>query len=792
MNIRMETVSVRRAQPTLGRSARGRANGAQLWWQMTSGALVIAYCASLILLTRPASGYSSLWDGWIGNVASTLPLIPVLMRARARSPLRWAWAAMAAGIALTGAANLLYLFHDQNLNPIPSPATSDVLYLMSYVMFAIGVATMTQKAFGAGHVSIRLDGLVAGLAIGSIAVMLWFEPILQVSGQPLQVAVGMAYPLCDLVLLVLLVAGIAPARFRPSLPVALLIGGVLFFVVGDIVYLNQTAAQTYVGGTALDATWTVGTFLIGLAAWPRGERRSHSRDDGRAAPAGVALVPVVFGFVSLIVVAISLIKTTSPVTVGMALAALAIMIIRMALTLREVREATSRSFSDARTDPLTGLRNRRAFMETLDVESVGLANEQSLGVLLIDLDHFKEVNDSLGHHVGDDLLRIVAQRFQQCIGKRGALARIGGDEFASSFATTTREAMIELAHELVASLADPITLEGVTVRVGASIGVAISPDDGATAADLLRSADVAMYEAKRTQTAVCTYQPKHDVNSREQLTTIYELRIAIDERSLMLNFQPTLDMRSGKVYGVEALVRWQHPTRGLLYPESFVSLAERTGLIPELTRAVLELAIEEAAELDSLGHVLQMSVNISRYDLVDEALPSFIDELLDRYHVAHHRLTLEVTESCLASDPEHVSRSIRNLRMRGVRISIDDFGVGHSSMSQLLELPIDELKIDKSFILALQTDKRAGAIISSAVELGRALNLTIVAKGVESAHSLALLQRLGTDVAQGYQIARPLTAAKLHQYLIEAAQPLGLLSKPISDVILSSSTASKN
>jgi EAL domain-containing protein (putative c-di-GMP-specific phosphodiesterase class I) len=301
-----------------------------------------------------------------------------------------------------------------------------------------------------------------------------------------------------------------------------------------------------------------------------------------------------------------------------------------------------------------------------------------------------------------------------------------------------------------------------------------------------------MYEAKRTQVSVCTYQPKHDLNGREQLTTIYELRIAIDERALTLNFQPALDMRSGKVYGVEALVRWQHPTRGLLYPESFVSLAERTGLMPELTRAVLELAIEEAAQLESLGHVLQMSVNISRYDLVDEALPNFIDELLDRHHVAHHRLTLEVTESCLAADPEHVSRCIRNLRMRGIRISIDDFGVGHSSMSQLLALPIDELKIDKSFILALQTDKRAGAIISSAVELGRALNLTIVAEGVESAQSLALLQRLGTDVAQGYQIARPLTAAKLHQYLNESAQPLGLLSKPISDVILSSSTTSTN
>jgi diguanylate cyclase (GGDEF)-like protein len=716
----------------------------------------------------------------MGNVASTLPVIPILIRVRRRSPLRLAWSMIGVGIALYSAGNVLYLFYDQNLNPIPSPAPSDAVYLLSYLALVIGVAMMTQRAFGIGHTSIRLDGAVAGLAIGSISVMLWFRPILNASGHPLEVIVGMAYPLCDVVLLVLLVAGIAPRRFRLTLPVALLVAGVLAFVVGDIIYLNQIAVNTYVGGTPLDGTWVVGTFLMGLAAWPRGERRARARDE-RATPPGVALIPVTFGFLSLAVVGISLFHKTSPVAVGMALAALGVMIVRMALTLREVREATSRSFRDARTDALTGLQNRRSFTESLERECRALGDDHNLGVLLLDLDHFKEVNDSLGHHVGDDLLRIVAQRFQEKIAGRGDLARIGGDEFACWFVTTTRARLIAFAHELVDGLADPITLDGVSVKVGASVGVALSPDDGSNAAELLRSADVAMYEAKRTQSAVCSYQPKHDVNSREQLTMINDLRVAIVDRALTLNYQPTLDMHSGRVYGVEALVRWQHPTRGLLYPDAFVPLAERTGLIPELTRAVLELAIEEASHLEGLGHVLQMSVNISRYDLVDEELPMFIDRLLDHYRVPHHRLTLEVTESCLATDPEHVSRSIRNLRMRGIRISIDDFGVGYSSMSQLLALPIDELKIDKSFILALETDARAGAIISSAVELGRALNLTIVAEGVENAQSLELLKRLGADVAQGFQIARPLTVEKLHKYLGDPLHALTLLTPPIPE-----------
>jgi len=612
------------------------------------------------------------------------------------------------------------------------------------------------------------------------ATMLWFEPVFRVRGNSSQVVVGLAYPLLDLVLLVLLVAGLAPQHYRPTWSTGLLMTGVAWFVVGDAICSAQSTASTHVRRTPLDATVVIGIFFVGLAAWRREERRLRSRRATVAAPRGIGLVPVAFGAVSLAVGVVSLFRHTSAVASGMALGALGVVIVRMALTLREVGHAAE-NFRDARTDELTGLANRRAFLEQVEAMIRSSSDQQRVGVLLVDLDGFKEVNDSLGHHCGDELLRIVAQRFCRPLAGRSSVARLGGDEFASVCLAASASELVRVAGELAGTLCEPIALDGVTVRVGASIGVAISPDHGSTHTELLRSADVAMYEAKRTQSGVFVYDAEHDPNSRERLALIHELRTAIDTSGLTLHYQPTLALRTATVRGVEALVRWQHPTRGLLYPEAFVPLAERVGLIPQLTRVVLGLAIAEAARLECRGHPLQMSVNISRYDLVDETLPAFIDTVLEHHRVSHQRLTLEVTESCLGADPHRAKRSIDELRARGIRIAIDDFGVGYSSMSQLLELPIDELKIDKSFVLALEGDRRASAIISSTVELGRALNVDVVAEGVEGAPAFRSLRRLGTGIGQGYHIARPLTSDQLDDYLADPNRGHGLSGEALED-----------
>jgi diguanylate cyclase (GGDEF)-like protein len=731
---------------------------------------VVAYGVSTFVVHRPASGYNTIWDGWVYNIAQFLTVIPVLSRARRSRESRSAWLSLAAGISLITAGNLVWTFHGQNLRPIPDPAPSDAIYLVAYAAFIVGVAVLTQSSFGRVHASVRLDGAIAGLAIGAVAGMAWFEPLLHLTGRPLEIAVNMAYPLCDLVLIVLLVAGLAPHRYQPNWSTILLMTGVAWFVIGDLVTLNRIAATTYVPGTPLDETWPIGLFFIAVAASVRDRRRVNGRNAVAGSPAGITAVPVVCGILSLGVLAASLVRHDAALVQAMAIAALGLVIGRMWMTLREVRHSVE-NYQDARTDDLTGLPNRRAFLEHLqESQFSGSGTIGHTGVLLVDLDGFKEVNDALGHAAGDELLRVLGNRFDRRLSSRGILARLGGDEYAFACAAENEEELIAIAQEFSEALIDPCVLDGTSVRVGASIGVALSHPDGSKSGELLRCADVAMYEAKKMKSGVSVYRAEADPSSRDRLALLHALRDAIDARVLLVYYQPTLDMRTATIYGVEALVRWQHPVLGLLEPDAFIPLAERNGLMPQLTRAVLELAVAEASRLDRAGHHLQMNVNISRHDLVDEDLAGYIDRVLARNGFPHERLTLEITESALGGDPERAERCVRELRARGLRIAIDDFGVGYSSMSQLLELSIDELKIDKSFVLGLGSDPRAQAIVRSAVELARALELTVVAEGIESDEAFRTLQAIGADLGQGTVIGPPLTACQLEDYLAQPAR----------------------
>ena len=483
-----------------------------------------------------------------------------------------------------------------------------------------------------------------------------------------------------------------------------------------------------------------------------------------ALPHGLLLLPIGSGLVALSVIVLSLLSYVPRIALVLAACSLLLVIARMTLTLRDVRQG-SVDFQDARTDELTGLSNRRGFLEAISVSLAERPKTRPLAVLLVDLNGFKEINDSLGHLVGDELLKIVAKRFATSLSREATIARIGGDEFAMAFDVKRMDEAIEVAKQLANTHADQITLDGVTVRVSASFGIAMFPANGLTPLQLLRSADVAMYEAKTSGRTICAYRSEHDRNSRERLALVGELRNAIESNSLDLHFQPTRDLHTHEIRGVEALVRWKHPTLGTLQPDDFIPMAERVGLVPALSRVVIGKAITEAARLYEQDHRLQMSVNISRFDLLDETLTPFIQEALERVSLPGEFLTLEITESSIGQDPERSRQSIEELRLLGARVSIDDFGVGYSSMSQLLALPLDEIKIDKSFILALSSDRRAQAIISSAIELARALDLTLVAEGIETAQSLQVLQQLGADIGQGFYIAHPLTSAQLDDFL---------------------------
>ena len=705
---------------------------------------------------------------WLRHVATWTPLIPLLVRVHRERHVRSAWFAMALGVLLFNIANEVRRVDFPFFVHIMTPTLRDALYALSYVAIAAAVVIVMQQSFGPLANSVRFDGFIAGLALAAFASMYSLRSSFEISGRPLLAEINMFNPILVIVLLVLLGAGLVPKHFRTDTTTTLLIVGLATFVVGDMIQLNPQVFDQWASRGVIELSRPLGLCLLALAAWPRAGDVTSVRHVP-VAPRGLNLIPVIFGVISTGILALSMVEPVSESTRLMALASVSLVILRMVLTQNEVRQLGRSNFIEARTDHVTGLANRRAFLEDGESKLSTLRSGDQLGIVLIDLDGFKEVNDSIGHAYGDELLRIIGQRFASRLASRGTLARLGGDEFAYTFVVEAGVDPTASARELALTLTNPVALDGTKVRVSASIGVALWPQHGTTHADLLRSADVAMYEAKHSRSGVCIYRDEIDLNSRERLSLVNDLRTDIERRRLTLHFQPTHDLRTNTVHGVEALVRWQHPTLGLLQPDYFIPLAERVGLIVPLTRTVIDLAACELARLDRSGHRLQMSVNISRWDLMDEQLAYTIDRILQWYGVPPERITLEVTESSISQDPVRAKMSLDQLRSAGVKVSIDDFGVGYSSMSQLLELPVDELKIDKSFIMALDSDPRAIALIRSMIEMSRALDLAVIAEGIESASSFEALRSVGVDIIQGDFFSQPLTSDQLDDFLTLAA-----------------------
>lgn len=751
-----------RVQPG-GAAGSGRSvNRLQIITQLAAVIVVVAYAASLFWSVH--NGLSPSLSDWLGRVALAIPLVPISERVWHRPELRGAWLTMGLAVGLFNVASLLNLIPASRVAPFVTGTSRDLIYLLSYVAIAISVSVVGQQSFGPRAFSVRLDGVITVLTLASLTSMYWFRQDVETTGRPLMAELNLLNPILVMALIVLLIAGLVPKHARLDVSTSCLLMGLTFFAVGDVISLNHAAFSFAAAGAMVEVSRPAALCCIALAAWPRAERRSELTTLMEPVR-GLNLLPVIFGTLSIAILAVSIIKSLSEATKFMALASLLLVIIRMVMTQGEVRHLGESNFLDARTDHVTGLLNRRGFLEDGGSRLAALKPSEQLGIVLIDLDGFKEVNDSIGHAYGDELLKVVGQRFAKRVAPRGTVSRLGGDEFAYTFVIDASADPCASARDLARTLVEPVLLDGTSVRVSASVGVAVWPQHGATHAELLRSADVAMYEAKRNRNGVCLYSDDIDVNSRERLLLINELRTAIERRRLTLHFQPTRDQRTRALYGVEALVRWQHPTRGLLYPVDFVPLAEQVGLIVPLTHAVLDLAINELARLDRAGHSLQMNVNISRQDLTDLQLPVVLDRILQWHKVSPQRITLEVTESSLSHDPVCAKQSLERLREAGVRISIDDFGVGYSSMSQLLELPVDELKIDKSFVLAMEKDPRAISLIRSMVEMARALGLVTIAEGIESASNYDALQLVGADIIQGDYVAKPLTSDELDEFL---------------------------
>ena len=420
---------------------------------------------------------------------------------------------------------------------------------------------------------------------------------------------------------------------------------------------------------------------------------------------------------------------------------------------KQAEEALARQ---ARHDALTGLPNRMLLQERLDVAIDRLnARRTPLALVLLDLDRFKEVNDALGHGVGDAVLQEVAERLRDAVRSNDTIARLGGDEFAVLLVDADEGTALQVSHRVRAALAEPIALGGLTLDVGASIGVALGPEHGQDPATLLRRADLAMYAAKRAGEGISLFTPDLDRDNAERLGLTGELRAAIERNQLVLHYQPKVALSDGRVIGVEALVRWEHPTRGLLRPDQFISVAEQAGLIEPLTYWVLRAARAQQAQWQSAGLELSMAVNLSAQSLRDSNLLETVRDVLIAHPDCHAGFELELTESMLMSDPARARSLLASLRGMGVRVAVDDFGTGYSSLAYLKRLPLDELKIDRSFLRDVASDVRDAALVRATIDLGHTLGLCVVAEGVEDADSLVLLKDMGCDEVQGYYVSRP-------------------------------------
>jgi diguanylate cyclase (GGDEF)-like protein len=413
-------------------------------------------------------------------------------------------------------------------------------------------------------------------------------------------------------------------------------------------------------------------------------------------------------------------------------------------------------------DALTDLPNREQFRHDLR-QAIAKANEDGIpcAVLLLDMDRFKHVNDVLGHRFGDRLLRAVAERLRNdALQDKDVLARLSGDEFAILLQATDAKAAYPVAQRILAAFERPITLDDHTVDLGAGIGVASSPEHGVDADTLLSRAEVAMYAAKQQQSGTVTYHPGLDSNSEESLTMLSELRTAVDQQQLRLFLQPKVNLRTGEVLGAEALVRWEHPTRGLVPPMRFIPFAEQTGFVRVLTMWMIEQVAQMSQTLSTQGMRMKLAVNLSTRDLMDQDLPTKLEKVLAAHAIDPSLLVLEITESAIMDDPQRALQTLNRLHAMGLKLSIDDFGTGYSSLAYLKRLPVDELKIDKSFVMNMESDLQDAKIVHSTVDLAHNLGLTVVAEGVESAKSWKLLASLSCDEVQGYFIAKPMPAAQ--------------------------------
>lgn len=753
------------AHPQL-RSASLRSHGdpAPRWVRAVYAALGLVLAAYLVsLLLRGPTQSLPLVDGWgvaaFELVASALCLWRALTSRRRIVPLL-----LGIGILSWTLGDGILAAESAGGATPPVPSLADLFYLGFYPIVYVALVLLTRKHLNRLGATTLLDGAVAGLGAAALCSCFAFNTILHsVGGSAAAVATNLAYPIGDGLLLILAVGGTAVITGRHKTQWLLVAGAIAITAVGDTFNLFSTSeTPSHVGTIFNGIAWPCAILLISIAVWVRPPQRSILSID--VAPG--FLLPGLGAGAGLSILVVDTLHQVTPVAVGLATATLITVGIRLALSVRGLRLLTEKRHRQAITDELTGLGNRRQLFNLLDAFFADYADPETvdrrLSLLYVDLDHFKEINDSFGHSAGDELLRQLGPRLIARLRDTDVLVRVGGDELAVLILDTDSDYAAAVAQRLIGELDQPFNLDTISVRVGASIGIASAPADATDSAGLLRCADLAMYRAKIGPAPYEIYRREVD-DDGNRLRLVDELRDAILGGHLEVYYQPQIDLVTGERTAMEALVRWPHARLGLIAPLDFIPLAEDAGLMQSLTALVLERAVEQCAAWRAAGQMLTVSVNVSATNLLDAGFSGSVMATLARHDVRPSSLILEITETTIIRDFELCKVVITQLRALGLGVSIDDFGAGVTSLAYLGSLAASELKLDRSFLSRLATGdtERNLALVRATIALGHKLNMRVVAEGIEDLDALNLIAAIGCDLAQGYYISQPMPARDL-------------------------------
>ncbi|MCW3006736.1 MAG: diguanylate cyclase/phosphodiesterase [Solirubrobacterales bacterium] len=727
--------------------------------------LAVVALAIVHAIVGLGSGVDAFIRVWGSSAVHVLVAGVVVLRARRAREQRLAWSVLAAGLLLYGLGNVLWNLWIGRWADPPIPSICDGLWLALYPASYVGIALLAREPGRRLPAGVWLDGVIAGLGISALGAALVFGPVLDAAtGGIAAVATNLAYPIADLLLAALVVGVLALRGWQLDRFWALLGLGFLTLGVADSAYLLQVAGGSPSPHIVTNILYMASVAILGAAAW-----QSPAPAPARLDRWSVFLMPGAFLLAALVILVVDHYHPFPSLAVALAALTMIAGFARMAVAFRDIR-ASAETRHQAVTDELTNLPNRRWLQRRLHAAMhEARTGHGALALLIIDLDGFKVLNDTLGHQTGDRLLQEIGPRLQPALRHTDTLARLGGDEFAVLVAPPADETAAEATAERIrAALAEPFVVAGLQLHVAASIGIALFPTQADSAEQLVQRADIAMYEAKARRTGHAVYAPARDPHSREALALAGELRQALCDGQIRAHFQPKADARTGQIVGVEALVRWAHPQRGLLTPATFLSLAEQTGLVRELTRRVLAQALAQCQAWRRLGHEVHVAVNVAVADLLDVAFPGEVAAALTKFELPPSALVLEVTETSIFSDPARIGDVLREIAALGVRLSLDDFGTGFSSLSHLKTLPVHEVKIDRSFVSGVTSDPRDAAIVRSTIELVHALDIVVVAEGVEDVATWELIAALGGELVQGHALSRPLPASDVTSLLAAA------------------------